>query len=81
MHSVQGHMQGPQAQPRHPTQPFYQGQRPMRIPRVAPQGNQPVYSSPPEGPMVPMLTHTGGPQFISPGQPNQFISQHVRESK
>ncbi|XP_067049719.1 eukaryotic translation initiation factor 4 gamma 1-like isoform X3 [Acropora muricata] len=77
MHSVPGHMPGPQAQPRHPTQPFYHGQRPMRIPRVTPQGNQPVYSSPPGGPMVPMLTHTGGPQFISQGQPNQFISQHV----
>ncbi|KAK2557679.1 Eukaryotic translation initiation factor 4 gamma 1 [Acropora cervicornis] len=77
MHSVPGHMQGPQAQPRHPTQPFYHGQRPMRIPRVTPQGNQPVYSSPPGGQMVPMLTHTGGPQFISQGQPNQFISQHV----
>ncbi|XP_044171026.1 eukaryotic translation initiation factor 4 gamma 3-like isoform X2 [Acropora millepora] len=77
MHSVPGHMPGPQAQPRHPTQPFYHGQRPMHIPRVTPQGNQPVYSSPPGGQMVPMLTHTGGQQFISQGQPNQFISQHV----
>ena len=75
------HMQGPHAPSRHPAQQFYHGNRTMRVPRAPPPGNQPVYSSPPGGPMVQMLTHTGGPQFISQGQPNQFIPQHVSESK
>ena len=78
---MSSHMQGPQAQSCDSAQQFYHGQHPMPIARAPPPGNQPVYSSPPGGPVVQMLTHTGGPQLISPGQPNQFFPQHVRESK
>ena len=74
-------MQTPQTQSRHPAQQCYHGQRPMPIPRAPPLGNQPVSSSPPGNPVVQMPPHTGGPQFISPGQPNQFIQPHVSESK
>ena len=68
----------PQGQPR---QPFYHSQRPMRIPRHQPTNNQPMYSSPPGGPPMPVqMLGPPGAQFMPPGHTSQFIPQHVNVS-
>ena len=51
MSPMPGQMQS-QGQPRLPNQLFYHNQRGMRIPRQPPPTNQPMYSSPPGGPML-----------------------------
>ena len=70
----------PQGQPRLPNQQqFYPNQRSIRIPRHQPPNNQPMYSSPPEGPpmAVQMIGPPGTTQFMPPGQYPPFITQPV----
>ena len=79
MPPMPGQMQS-QGQPRLPSQAFYHNQRGMRIPRQPPPTNQPMYSSPPGGPMVQMIGPPGATQFIPQGQPPPFLPQHVCET-
>ena len=57
-------------------QPFYHNQRGMIIPRQPPPTNQPMYSSPPGGPMAVQIGPPGATQlFVSPGQRNSSIER------
>ena len=81
MGQIPGQMPTPQGQPRLPNQqPFYHGQRPMRIPRHQNPNNPPMYASPPGGPMAVQMIAPGPHAFIPPGQSPQFIPQHVSVS-
>ena len=70
----------PRGQPPLPDkQTVYPNQRSIRIPRHQPPNNQPMYSSPPEGPpmAVQMIGPPGTTQFMPPGQYPPFITQPV----